>query len=143
MITGEQYFYGWLIYIVAIIGLLGVWWYMTRKIPWRIVRNVIRLIPAVLLLMPFPIVGNDDFLAPAFFSSMLELMFVGGGEFSRAGRPVLIILGMILILYLILDIVWQKFWVKRRRQSLTDESHYDANAYDFEDDEEVRNHVQS
>ena len=53
MMNSEDYLMGWLLYLGGACGLLLCWWWITRKIPWPDFRNLLRLIPAALLLTPY------------------------------------------------------------------------------------------
>lgn len=113
MITAEQYFYGWVIYLVASLGLLFVWWYMTHRIPFKLLRNSLRLVAAAALLIPYPVEFGSSYLAPALVMSLLELLFVADGDFFRAGQPLITGIVAWLVLYFLLEFLWWKFWVNR------------------------------
>lgn len=96
----------WGTYLLGGLCLMRVWWFITRKIANRPTRQILRLLPAVLLLTPFPVDDIEGISwAPAVVTSVLEGMF-DGGSYARAGTPVLIILGMVVALYIALELVW-------------------------------------
>ncbi|MFL0810682.1 MAG: hypothetical protein K6L76_09730 [Agarilytica sp.] len=90
MFTHSEYLWGWLWYIVGVALCMTVFWAMTRKIPWRSVRQPLRVFVASIFLMPWYVDENQGFLAPAWIASALEGAFEGPGAFWRAGTPLLV-----------------------------------------------------
>ncbi len=122
MFTAEEYLTGWLIYLSGAICALVVWWFMTKKIPYKTPRNILRLCVTVVLIMPYPVAYQDPHLAPAFFTSMLEGVFIKDQGFARAGVPVLLAMAISIALYLLIDFAWQLFWQKRQIKNKQEQS---------------------
>ncbi|TVZ39676.1 hypothetical protein P886_4083 [Alteromonadaceae bacterium 2753L.S.0a.02] len=90
MMTSAEYTYAWIYYIVGCFILIGCWWYLTRPIPWAEVRHVLRLIVAVVLLVPWYSNTQQDYLSPALLIAAVEALFDGADAFWRAGTPLLV-----------------------------------------------------
>ncbi len=121
MLTAEDYVTTWIMYLIGAIGLLVVWWFITRKIRIKLLRDILRLSAATLLLVPFPVLHQEQFWAPALGMSLLEAVFGQSQGFSRAGIPVLIILFFVIGFYLLADTLWQRY----RRKHLTAKAEHD------------------
>jgi hypothetical protein len=119
MLTAEDYATSWIMYLIGAAGLLVVWWFITRKIPIKLLRDLLRLSAAILLLVPFPVLNQEQFWAPALGMSLLEAVFGQSQGFSRAGIPVLIIWVFVIAFYLLVDTLWQRY--RQRRQAAKQE----------------------
>ncbi|MEX1031953.1 MAG: hypothetical protein WDZ30_01205 [Cellvibrionaceae bacterium] len=114
MLSTQEYLFGWGMYVLSSVGLMVVWWRITYKLRPLVLRNVLRLSAAVALLVPYPVPGQETFLAPAWVMSFIEGLFYEEYGFSHAGMPLLLAIVLVNILYLVVDIVWQPFWRKRQ-----------------------------
>jgi len=101
MYTQEEYLYGWLAYLLGVVVLVICGWIITAKIPWRELRNLIRLLAIVTLLVPWYANTDMEYLAPAWIIAAFEGLFEG--NFLRAGGPLLSALAVALAV----AIVWQ------------------------------------
>lgn len=115
MLTGEDYVTSWVMYLAGAVGLLVVWWFITRPIGIKVVRDILRLTAATFLLVPFPVLNQEQFWAPALGMSLLEAVFGQSQGFNRAGVPVLIVWTFVIAFYLLVDTLWQRY----RQRSLT------------------------
>ena len=118
MFSASEYFFGWLSYLIASVGLLVVWWRITSFIKFEIPRDIVRLVAAALLLIPFPVSDDSGMMAPAFMMSLLEAMFVREEGFSRAGVPVLIFTAIAIVVYLGLNVGVKKYLEKKKAQQV-------------------------
>lgn len=75
MFSFEEYLMGWGIYLFSVVGLLLVYWRMTRFIRWRYLRDSIRLFGAVFLLLPIAIEESSQYWAPAWIKALLNIVF--------------------------------------------------------------------
>lgn len=100
-------------YLTGAIGLLVVWWFITRRIRIKVVKDILRLVAATLLLVPYPVLNQEEFLAPAMGMSFLEAIFGQSEGLARAGLPVLIVLTFVVAVYLLIDTVWVRFRQKK------------------------------
>ncbi len=116
MLNSQDYMMSWLTYMAGAIGLLVVWWFITRKIRLKVLKDILRIVAATLLLVPYPVLNQEEFLAPAMGMSFLEAIFGQSEGFSRAGFPVLIVLAFVIALYLIIDTVWVRFRQHKLRE---------------------------
>ncbi|GAB1257951.1 hypothetical protein NBRC116494_24530 [Aurantivibrio plasticivorans] len=126
MFSASEYFIGWLFYIAASIGLLIVWWRITALIIFTIPRDVLRLLAAALLLIPFPVSDATGMLAPAFIMSLLEAMFVREAGFTRAGVPVILFSLLTLIVYAGLNFGLKRVLQKRQAKKAQNEKELSA-----------------
>ena len=101
----EEYIIGWAVYLVAVVGLLVVFWRMTRSIPWFYFKRGLRLAVAALLLVPMLIPESQGFYAPAWIQGGLLLVFDGVESFLPAGRILALSVAVSLLVYLLLEIV--------------------------------------
>lgn len=62
----SSYTVAWLIYLLSAVGMMIVFWRLTRNLKWRRTRRVLRIVVAVTLLTPMNILAGGLWLAPAF-----------------------------------------------------------------------------
>ena len=74
MFSFQEYLLGWGVYLFSVIGLLCIYWRMTCFIGWRYLRDCIRLLGAVFLLLPITI-EDTHYWAPAWVSVVLNIIF--------------------------------------------------------------------
>ena len=102
MFSFEEYLLGWFFYLAAVIGLLTVFWRITRVRPSHFhVRQLLRLSMAVLLLTPYFVDKNTHYLAPAWAVAGLDILFSEIDSFWRSGGPLLLIWCTATVLYVL------------------------------------------
>ncbi len=94
MYTQEEYLYGWAIYFVGVIIVMGCGWVLTSFIPNKETRHLLRVIAGVTFLMPWYASEELSFLAPAWIVAGFEGLVDGGEAFWRAGGPLCIALAI-------------------------------------------------
>jgi hypothetical protein len=119
MLSTQEYLLSWGLYLLGTLGLMVVWWRMTRPIGISTLRNMLRLSALVALLMPYPVPGQESFLAPALMMTFIEGLFFEEQGFAHAGVPLLIALALANALYLIIDLSWQ--FLRRKREPAGEE----------------------
>ena len=102
MFSFEEYLWGWVIYLVASVGLLMAFWRITRYITLIYLKQSLRLIIATLLLTPALIENTFYLWSPAWMQGLLQLIFVGIDGSLPIGRYLLIAVCAVLILYLLI-----------------------------------------
>lgn len=110
MYTQEEYLYGWLFYGAGALLLILCGWIITARIPWRELRQLLRLTAVISLIVPWYADAGMTFLAPAWVIAAFEGIFEG--NFWRAGGPLLSALAVALAV----AIVWQvmaRFFIRR------------------------------
>lgn len=120
MLAGDDYLFTWVLYLVGAVGLLIVWWFLTKRIRIKLLKDCLRLSAAVFLLVPFPVYNQPDFWAPALGMSLLEFIFGQSQGLGRAVIPIIIIWAFSLAFYLVADSLWQRF---RRKHQLAKSEH--------------------
>jgi hypothetical protein len=113
MFSPQEYIIGWCLYIIAVVGLLVVFWHITRHIPWFYFKQSLRLIVAALLLLPASVEDAAAYWAPAWIKGFLQLVFGGGMEaFIPIGINLLIAALGALLTYLLLTLAIH-FYLKK------------------------------
>lgn len=105
MYTQEEYLYGWLIYLVGVIILMGCGWILTAGIPSKEIRHLLRIIAGVTFIVPWYASPDLDALAPAWIIAAFEGIFDGGDAFWRAGTPLLSSLAAAVVISLVLQLI--------------------------------------
>ena len=110
MFSIEEYFLGWCLYLLSASGLLAVFWRITQNATSRFcICQLLRLSMAVLLLTPYPVDQESSYLAPAWATIALEILFSGIDSFWRAGGPLLVIWCIITVLYCLAVLTYRVF----------------------------------
>ena len=84
MLDYIEYITTWAVYLLAAVGLLVVWWRMTRIIPWQPLKQLLRVLVAAIVLMPGPVVYGSADWAPALFVLLLDVTVVKDADTMRA-----------------------------------------------------------
>jgi hypothetical protein len=95
-------------YLGAVLALVGVWWYWTRKLP-VVARNLIRVLPAAIALVPWTVEAGHGRLAPAWLVVIFEGVLRDGGTGWRAGA------GLIVAVVIAISLVVLMWWRDRKR----------------------------
>jgi hypothetical protein len=117
MFSFEEYIIGWSVYLVAVMGILAVFWRMTRSIPWLHVKQCLRLIVATLFLVPTfvepqAIQSSFHYLSPAWIQGILQLIFSSIEKAIPIGRLLLMSLLGVFIIYLLILIA--QYFVRKK-----------------------------
>lgn len=75
MVQFQEYSTAWVIYLLAIIGLLLVTWRLFRGVPSSYIRRMIIVTVAVLFITP--VLNESTYWAPAWIVAILEILFTG------------------------------------------------------------------
>lgn len=113
MYTQEEYLYGWLLYLAGVVLIMGCGWMLTARIRWKPVRHSLRLLAAVLFLVPWYANPDMAYLAPAWIIAGFEGVFED--NFWRAGGPLLSALGVALISAVVIQLAMRALG-KRKAQ---------------------------
>ncbi|WP_250658414.1 hypothetical protein [Alkalimarinus coralli] len=89
MIVSQSYLIAWGCYLLSAIGLIIVFWRMTRSIPYKDLTKILRLVVVVLLLTPVDIGLDAKWFAPAYL--------VGGYEWVIGNTHLAVKAGMHLL----------------------------------------------
>lgn len=85
MIVSQSYLMAWGVYLLSAIGLIIVFWRMTRPIPYKDVAKVLRLVVIVLLLTPVDIGPEAKWFAPAYLVGGYEWVIGNSHLAIKAG----------------------------------------------------------
>lgn len=112
MYSHQEYVMGWAAYAGACFVFLLAWWFLTRKVAFNELRQLLRLIPAVVLLVPWHADADSIYLAPAWVVAFTEGLFEGPEAFWRAGTPLLFALALMLVIVTIVKLL--SFFMRER-----------------------------
>ena len=100
----QEYSTAWLVYGLAVIGLLAVTWRISRFIPWSYLRGVMITTAAALFLTPALI--ESSYWAPAWIVAVLELLFSDLESILPVLRILLIVWLAALIAYTMIKLIF-------------------------------------
>lgn len=112
MVTDGEYMWAWLAYLFGAGLLLAACWWVTQKIQWFELKYFLRVVCAVLFLVPWYTDEDSRYLSPAWLISGIEGIFDGPEAFWRAGTPLIFALGLSIIVTCLGFIGW---WFYRTR----------------------------
>ncbi|MCL6268641.1 hypothetical protein M3P05_01565 [Sansalvadorimonas sp. 2012CJ34-2] len=114
--TLTQYLVAWMVYILASLGCLAVWWRMTRGFGPAL-SAWLRLFAAVLVLTPGLTSPDMHYMSPAFLGALFDGLTNGPEAMMRNG----ILLGGVLIIVSVGKILF--FRSPKKRATRKDTSH--------------------
>ena len=92
MVAESNYYGVWLVYILASLGFLSVYWRFTCLPRWPILKHSLRCLMIALVFTPWYANSDQGTLAPALMIIALDAITKGLGEASRALAPMLLAL---------------------------------------------------
>ena len=92
MVADSNYYGVWLVYILASLVFLSVYWRFTRFPRWPILKHSLRCLMMALVFTPWYANSDNGTLAPALMIIALDAITKGFGEASRALAPMLLAL---------------------------------------------------
>jgi hypothetical protein len=124
--TENEYFWAWTVYLSAVAIFYAVFWYVTSKIPWGELRQLLRIVTAVFLLVPWRTDTEHTYLSPAWLVSAADALLYEPKAFWRAGLA--LVLGLIVAVSV--STGWSIFrWFRGRKKqevNVPDESEVSA-----------------
>ncbi|MCK5789423.1 MAG: hypothetical protein CSH49_17355 [Alcanivorax sp.] len=114
MLDYLEYLTTWGIYLLAAIGLMTVWWRMTRPIPWPLPRQTLRVLVAATILVPAPVMYGSLDWAPALFVLLLDVTLVSETETETLRAIPFLLYGLILGLLVLLADGLFRHWQKKK-----------------------------
>lgn len=112
--TQNEYILAWLFYLGAFAISYAVFWYFTGKLPWRELKQLLRVLVAVLFLVPWTTDTTHSFLSPAWIVSISDSLLYGSKEFWRAGLALVLALVLSVLLSTCVSLF---LWLRSRKQS--------------------------
>ena len=113
MLDYVEYLITWGVYLLATIGLMVVWWRITRPIPWQAPRQTLRMLVAATILMPAPVVYGSLEWAPALFVLLLDLTLLEDADSTVRAVPFLLY-GLILGLMVLAADGAYRYWLNKK-----------------------------
>ena len=80
MLESSEYVLAWLAYLLSAVGVLAVWWRVTRFIPWMPLKQLLRVLVAAPMLIPAPVAEGALEWAPALFVLLFDITLVKEGD---------------------------------------------------------------
>lgn len=105
MFDHNEYVTGWLIYGGCTAVFWLAWWFITARVGFTELRQLLRLIAVVGLIVPWHADVDSIYLAPAWVIAVTEGIFDGPAAFWRAGTPLLFALALMLVVVTLLRLV--------------------------------------
>ena len=92
-----NYFLAWVFYLSASVGAMFVVWRIFRIIPLQALRNMLQLLFATFILVPWFIHPDSEYMAPAYVISIFEVLIkkqeVGQAAYVLGGLLLLVFIG--------------------------------------------------
>ena len=112
MLESSEYVLAWLAYLLSAVGVLAVWWRVTRFIPWMPFKQLLRVLVAAPMLIPAPVAEGALEWAPALFVLLFDITLVKEGDPLR-GPAFVRYAQFIGLLVLVADGLIRYWWSKR------------------------------
>jgi hypothetical protein len=109
-VTTQAYLWGWFAYLIGSVGVLFVWWWLTRPLS-RWGKVPLRTVLTALLLTPWSVSPQHDEWAPAWVVSLFDGLAQEDVSLWRAGGPLLAMLVVALV------VAAFELWRQRRKQA--------------------------
>lgn len=109
-VTTKAYMWGWFAYLLGSVGVLFVFWYITRPLT-RWLKLPLRALAAALLLTPWSVSPQLSQWAPAWVVSLFDGFAQQGMSLWRAGGPLLAMLAVALL------VAFAELWRQKRKGS--------------------------
>ncbi len=95
-----NYFIAWAAYLLAALGIFGIFWRLTSRYLLKELAYILRALLAAVLFTPWYVSPEVDILAPAFMISLLDAITIEAQASIRAMVPVVLamISGLLLVL---------------------------------------------
>ncbi len=95
-----DYIFAYLVYLFGACAVIFGCWMMFYGSKAKYLRDITIIFIAVVILTPIDAYIGEEYLAPAFFISMYEGVFLDGDYgFQRGAAPILALLAVVLIMY--------------------------------------------
>lgn len=109
--TEQEYLWAWLAYICGALIFYAWVFYETRGTKWAEFKQIIRIIIAIGLAVPWYTDAQHGFLSPAWLTSVADALLKGPEAFWRAGLPLV----LSLVIAIIVSCIYQLFrWYRQR-----------------------------
>ena len=112
MLEDFEFVAAWAVYLLAMCGVLAVWWRITRNLRWQFLKQILRMVVAAVLLVPAPVAVDMKDLAPAVFVLLFDYTLVKDGDPLRAVIYLIYSLGLGTIV-LLLDALLRQLMFRR------------------------------
>lgn len=113
MLDHSEYTIAWVVYMLSAIGLIAVWWRITRPLPWKSLQQLLRVLVAAPLLMPAPVAQGSADWAPALFVLLFDMTLVEGTN-PQWALPFILYALILGLLVLVADGLFRNWQNKKR-----------------------------
>ena len=94
----QEYVWAWAIYLCSSTVLFAVFYYVTSKLAWAELRQLLRVVLAVILFVPWYTDAQQDYLSPAWLISIADVLLYESKSFWRAGLALVLSLVIAVVL---------------------------------------------
>ena len=91
-----SYVLAWVFYLLASLGAMLVVFRIARFIPMQAIRNMLQLLFATFMLVPWFISSDSEYLAPAYVISIFEVLI----KKQEVGQATYVLGGMLLLVFI-------------------------------------------
>ena len=91
-----NYLLAWVFYILASVGAMFVVWRIFRFIPLPAIRNMLQLLFATFILVPWYIHSDSEYMAPAYVISIFEVLI----KKQEVGQATYVLGGLLLLMFI-------------------------------------------
>ncbi len=113
--TQNEYLLAWTIYLSSFAIAYGVFWFISAKLPFRELRQLLRIVLAVFFLVPWTTDTAHSYWSPAWMISISDSLLLGTKAFWRAGLALVLAL---IFAVLISTFISLFLWFRSRKKSI-------------------------
>jgi|GEM_PF-4116500 len=92
-----NYLLAWVVYLLASLGAMILFWRIIRFIPVQAIKNILQLLFSTFIIVPWYIHSGSDYMAPAYVISVFEVFIrkqeVGMATYVLGGLLLLVFIG--------------------------------------------------
>jgi len=107
------YVIAWLVYLLAAIGLVIVFWRMTKNITWRRTRRSLRAVAAAVLFTPINVQHDGLWLAPAYLVGLYDWILGHHDKAAEAGAYMLYAFVLMIVVILLESVLRRLLGMER------------------------------
>jgi hypothetical protein len=107
------YVIAWLVYLLAAVGIVIVFWRMTGNITWRRTRRSLRAVVAAVLFTPINIEHDEMWLAPAYLVGFYDWILGHHEKALEAGAFMLYAFALMIVVILLESVLRRLLGMER------------------------------
>ena len=107
------YVIAWLVYLLAAIGLVIVFWRITGNITWRRTRRSLRAVAAAVLFTPINVDHDGLWLAPAYLVGLYDWILGHHDKAAEAGTYMMYAFALMIVVILLESVLRRLLGMER------------------------------